>query len=118
MLSSSQIRDERLTPALSTEGQATRKRKTDQQFFEATTEMQIIKLKGRSVTNATAGIYIVKDNVAGGGEVAGVNEAAKLPPELLLKMREVLAMGVAKSIIAKSLAELQSEDSKEVAVGS
>ena len=118
MLSSSHIRDERLTPALSTEGQATHKRKTNQRRFEATTEMQIIKSKGRSVTKAITGIYIGQDVNAGGGEVTGVNEAAKLPPELLQKIREVLAMGVAKSIIAKSLAELQSEDSKEVAAGS
>jgi hypothetical protein len=77
--------------------------------------MQGIKSKVRSVTEAHTGIYIGQDGCAGGGAVAGVNEAAKLPPELLLKMREVLAIGVAKSIIAKSLAELQSEETVEVA---
>ena len=77
-----------------------------------------IKSKGHSVTNAATSIYIGQDNVVGGGEVAGVNEAAKLPPELLQKMCEVLAIGIAKSIIAKSLAELQSEEAKEIAAES
>ena len=44
--------------------------------------------------------------------MAGVNEVEqpKIPPELLLKMREMLAIGVAQSIIAKSFTELQSQN--------
>lgn len=34
----------------------------------------------------------------------------KLPPELLQKIREVLAAGIAKTVIAKSLEELKLQE--------
>ena len=39
----------------------------------------------------------------------GVDGKAALPPELLQKIRETLARGIAKSIVAKSIHEITQE---------
>ena len=115
MTASRETRVERIMPVLPLEEQ--HKHRDEKQLFRTTKELPSIKSKDCSDTAASTSIYIGQDTSAGGGAMAGGNEVEqkKLPPELLQKMREVLAIGIAKSIIAKSLAELQSE---EIAVGS
>lgn len=43
----------------------------------------------------------------------GMNVNATLPPDFLQKIREVIAVGIAKNLINKALAELQSENTLE-----
>jgi hypothetical protein len=86
--------------------------KAEQRHHSLPQERHGIKSNVHSVTGTNTSIYIEHEGHGGGDAVTGVNEItmSKLPPELLRKMREVIAIGVAKSIIAKSLAEVQSKE--------
>ena len=65
-----------------------------------------------SNNRANPGIDIGQANMLG---VDGMDkpQASQMPPELLQKIREALAVGLARSFITKALGEMQSVDDRK-----